>query len=789
MKKLTCIIISVLMLISVFAAAPVSAEEAKSAPTGFTTEPALYAHAVLSSDDGEAWVKWQSETYEGDEEIDASMKYFFLPTSADESKVDIYNAFPYSVKLGDTTIAQGECVRFDYNTSTLYDVTAGEAKFTLIFAKSHAEAAIYVNNSDADGEGNDLMTYLNRSKSNSAKATGAIVTPDGKIDNTPIKKIKGRGNTTWSKPKKAYNITYDSKVSIAGMASGKKYSILANYQDDSLSRNRILYDLSDAVGMPYASDSRYVDFYSNGKYLGSYQMCEKVEVGKNTLIPDFEEGDYLDSEGKVNEDFPFVCEVDASAQEGEDYFVTLSNRTKITIKAPELEEGDPGYEEVKNYVKTKFDAFYKATQSRTADLTPYADVDSLAKMYLINELGKNWDSGVSSLFFTYKKDANGEYKFFASPVWDYDNSLGNAVGVEGDLKSAGVTDYTEFTGWWCQYKGKSARQKTSSNIIGRLAQNANILSLSKTIWFEKFVPAIAHFAGDSFSEEINAELYTADAYYNLIKDSAGMNYTSGWLLNTGSWISDHSTLYPAKYDSAENKYYYHTAAVKYNDDFEGMFNYCRDWMISRAAWLSKEMSASAVEEVNLDSQPATEAPATQPATEAPAQTINTKKLSLSLNGTKFVYTGKAVTPAATIKYTGGDKFDSGILNVKYPAGRKEIGTYTVVLYCKGITSPVASATFKIVPKTPSAKVKRAKKTATISWKKVSGKVTGYELVYGKTKSLKKTTKKSVKKVSVKIKKLKKTKAYYFRLRSYKTVNGKKIYSDWSKVKKIKSYKK
>ena len=208
-------------------------------------------------------------------------------------------------------------------------------------------------------------------------------------------------------------------------------------------------------------------------------------------------------------------------------------------------------------------------------------------------------------------------------------------------------------------------------------------------------------------------------------------------------------------------------------------------MISRAAWLSKEMSDSPVEEVNLDSQPATETPATQPATE----TINTKKLSLSLNGTKFVYTGKAVNPTATIKYTGGDKFDSGILNVKYPAGRKEIGTYTVVLYCKGITSPVASATFKIVPKTPSAKVKRAKKTATISWKKVSGKVTGYELVYGKTKSLKKTTKKSVKKASVKIKKLKKTKAYYFRLRSYKTVNGKKIYSDWSKVKKIKSYKK
>ena len=100
--------------------------------------------------------------------------------------------------------------------------------------KSNAEAAIYVNNTNADGNGNGLMMYLNADKSRSAKATGAIVDSKGNIDNTDIKKIKGRGNTTWDKPKKAYNITYSDAVSIAGMKKGKKYSILANYQDDSL---------------------------------------------------------------------------------------------------------------------------------------------------------------------------------------------------------------------------------------------------------------------------------------------------------------------------------------------------------------------------------------------------------------------------------------------------------------------------------------------------------------------------------------------------------------------------
>ena len=336
----------------------------------------------------------------------------------------------------------------NYDTKTIYTIYADGRYNTLRFMKSGAEAAIYINNSNADGNGKDLMSYLNSDKSLSAKATGAIVTPDGSIINTPIKKIKGRGNTSWGKPKKGYNITYDKKVSIAGMPSGKKYSILANYQDDSLSRNRFLYDLSDAVGMPYASDSRYVDFYVNGFYWGSYQMAQKVEVGSSSLVSDFEETDYLNEDGTIKEDFPFVCEVDASAG-SDDYYVTSASGNKITIKAPEIDPGEPGYDEVKAYVLKKFNAFYNTTTAR-GSLNTTADIESLTKLFLINELGKNWDSGVSSTFFTYKQDENGEYKFYGSPVWDYDNSLGNANGIEKEIQSYGIDDYTKYTGWWCK---------------------------------------------------------------------------------------------------------------------------------------------------------------------------------------------------------------------------------------------------------------------------------------------------------------------------------------------------
>lgn len=592
MKKILSAALAAAMLLPCCGMFAVSAEEIdKGAPTAFETTPGLYAHAVLDSADADAWLAWQSTHDERFRVTDERTKYFFLPSSADAEKLDVYNAFSSAVSVNGVTIAAGDTAEVPYTAGASYTVNANGTNYTLRCMKSTAEAAIYINNSDADGNGTELMAYLNQSKSLSAKATGAIVDADGSIDNTAVKKIKGRGNTTWDKPKKAYNITYDKKVSIAGMAKNKKYSILANYQDDSLSRNRFLYDLSDAVGVPYASDSRYVDFYANGYYWGSYQMTEKVESG--SLVPEVDEEGYLDENGNVKEDFAFIAEVDASAG-ADDYYVRLDNGINITIKAPEIDYGMPGYDEVKAYVKEKFTEFQDVVSRPSGKVETVADIDSVTKLYLINELGKNWDSGVSSTFFTYRPDENGEYRFYGSPVWDYDNSLGNAVGVSSDLRAIGVNDYTSYTGWWCQYKSSNSTGggKYSNNIVNNLAKNKAVLARAAEIWFEEFMPAIRHFEGSFNNPVVNPELYTSENYYSLVSGTAAMNYTSGWLLNTGSWIADHSSLYKAHYDLYTGEYTVDKTATRYSSDFKGMFDFTADWMTSRAAWLSNEMQSS-----------------------------------------------------------------------------------------------------------------------------------------------------------------------------------------------------
>ena len=547
----------------------------------------LRVHAVINSTDTQAWHLWQSVHDEYLKVENPSEKYFFLPSSADEKFADIYNAYSEEVILNGVSIKPDTTEKFEYKVNTPYEVKVKDQIFSLRFMKSNAEAAVFINNQSAGGNGTDLFSYLNDENNNadkslSAAASGAIIDSDGNIDNTPITKIKGRGNTSWDKSKKSYNVTYENDVSVAGMKKGKKYSLLANYQDDSLSRNRFLYDLADAVDVPYASDSRYTDLYINGFYCGSYQMCEKVAAGKNSLVNDISTISYLNANGSVKKDFPFLCEADPGINKDKDYFVETDGGY-VVIKYPELKKDDKGYEQVKEYVAEKYNAFFNAASSKK-DLSSVGDIDSLSKLYLINELGKNWDSGVSSTYFVYKPDASGKYKFFGSPVWDYDNALGNATGVEEELEYFNIKDYEQYTGWWCRYKGGS------DNIINRLSQNPEILNSSKTIWFDKFVPAINHFSGESKSEKLNAELYTSEKYYSLIKDSAEMNYKSGWLLNTGDWIADHSSLTKATFDTKTKKMITDQKAASYNSDFTGMYNYCRDWTISRAAWLSQEFS-------------------------------------------------------------------------------------------------------------------------------------------------------------------------------------------------------
>lgn len=79
---------------------------------------------------------------------------------------------------------------------------------------------------------------------------------------------------------------------------------------------------------------------------------------------------------------------------------------------------------------------------------------------------------------------------------------------------------------------------------------------------------------------------------------------------------------------------------------------------------------------------------------------------------------------------------------------------------------------------------------TIQWKKTEDNISGYQVVYstGKDPEAKKAVRKNVSKSKAKysVKKLKGNQQYYVWIRSYLTVDGEKVYSQWSKAKNVKT---
>ena len=166
--------------------------------------------------------------------------------------------------------------------------------------------------------------------------------------------------------------------------------------------------------------------------------------------------------------------------------------------------------------------------------------------------------------------------------------------------------------------------------------------------------------------------------------------------------------------------------------------------------------------------------------------ISISKCKVSLSTTAYTYNGSVKKPNVTIKDSQGKKISSSNYTVTYASGRKNVGTYKVTIKMKGKYSGTKTLTFKINPtKTTVKSLTAGKKSLKVAITKKTTQVTGYEVQYSTSKSFKtyKTkTLTSYKKTSLTLSGLSAKKTYYVRVRTYKTVNGKKYYSGWSTIK-------
>ena len=109
---------------------------------------------------------------------------------------------------------------------------------------------------------------------------------------------------------------------------------------------------------------------------------------------------------------------------------------------------------------------------------------------------------------------------------------------------------------------------------------------------------------------------------------------------------------------------------------------------------------------------------------------NDNKANVTLSSTNYQYNGKVQTPKVVIKDSFGRVLSQSYYSVQLPAGRKNVGNYTITINFKGAYSGSKNVSFKILPKcedTMKVVVKgkasiKAKSNAKIKYKSSNKKV-------------------------------------------------------------------
>lgn len=268
-----------------------------------------------------------------------------------------------------------------------------------------------------------------------------IIDEDGNEDLNITTSIRGRGNTTWTYPKKPYALKFDTKSKVLGMPKHKRWVLLANWMDRTLLRNDVAFEMARRV-MDWAPRGKFVELYLNGVHQGNYYLCEQIKIDENRVNVDKidEDTDFSDASQISG---GYLLEFDEYGQYDEPNFfwskvIDLDDGTPITIKEPDEEvitsHDHPAFLYIQNYVNNIEDIFEadKNAHARWSEIEELIDVTSYIDWWLVHELATNLEPNQPRSCYMYKKR---DGKLYAGPVWDFDYGTFNPDYKYFNLKS------------------------------------------------------------------------------------------------------------------------------------------------------------------------------------------------------------------------------------------------------------------------------------------------------------------------------------------------------------------
>ena len=462
-------------------------------------------------------------------------KYLFLPASADLTKLSLtVTTTPESDKVlltGDkgTAYLQGTVdltAVAAANADGYREITAavGKGADTLTFRVMQASAipTMYLTSSGA-AQGRD---WVDASKSNAATGTMNLIGTDGvPVYSGELKQIKARGNSTFTyAEKKSYQIKLAGVGDLLGTGEQvKTWVLLASYFDATQMHDKMVKDLAAELGLAYTASCDWVNLYYDGEYRGVYLLSEKNSVGAASVaITDMEQayeqlnGGYgadmttAQAENSYGQQYQYTKDLTEPENITGGYLIELNHNmwdeasgfktrqgVAFNVKSPEW-CGNAAMKYISEYYQAFEDAVYATDDtgaytgynaSTGKYFYDYVDMDSLVKVFLLQELSLNCDGFISSVYFY--KDADG--KMFAGPIWDQDMTFG--------------------TGWT---KTNAADIEDYHYLAKALIQIPAFKTAVVEYYSSTFAPAVREWLGNNG---------TIAHQYSLLKNSAAMNYT------------------------------------------------------------------------------------------------------------------------------------------------------------------------------------------------------------------------------------------------------------------------
>lgn len=489
-------------------------------------------------------IRWHYESKEG-------RYYLYLPSSADLEKLTIWHSFSHTLYVNGIKVENGATTNV-FAGGGNFTVKAGSTEYKLTVMKSENINTMFITTESGS------LDLVNASKSN--KDYGEIVYVDkkGKAQQVELEQIKGRGNSSWEAAqqlfyKYPYNIKLASKTKLFGMEKSKKWCLLANDFDQSLIRNKFVFDLAEDAGLAYTPEREYADVYQNGRYIGNYLVTSKVEVDSNRV-------DIYDLEGATEEvnskdldsysrggttsgagagtykyyNIPndpeditggYLLEFELDERYPNEVSGFVSNRRQqVVVNSPEF-ASKAQVEYIRNYFQDMEDAVYSADGYNTDGVyyTEYLDIKSAAQMYIIEELTMENDANATS-FYCYK-DTNDVLRF--GPTWDFDWGIGGYNKKELlDTNYLYVQNKTIYN------------NKTQKCFLAALCTHADFMAEVAKVWEEDFYPLLQVSIGETAAYTDN--VLPILQYGSLVEASANMNFSRFKFLGTTYWGSTYT---------------------------------------------------------------------------------------------------------------------------------------------------------------------------------------------------------------------------------------------------------